>query len=336
MQRKYKLAITIPTKNRTDVVSDVLKKLGKALYDRNIGFYIFDGSDTEELKYIVNDYIGKGFDNIHYFYYNPQQYDLKDNCVQRLYDSKRLADADYIWLCSDRFMPRKECLDDVFAILDKGYNVIVYNFLYRWGEITKEYYDKTAFFKECAPKLQVFIAPILDQSIMENYTYDLVNDCLKNNRYLEIEAIFRGVAKIEKFSALLLCFDVLKQNINLPLNINRVILSSHIVARSTFVTFIEKVYNTVSKLPEIYDSEKKLVMKNFSKYTWFSLEGFLKLRAIKGYDWKQCIKYMSKIHYVTDVPILLIFVISLLPPNVLWKIYTIIYKYKILRNQQYF
>lgn len=340
-QYKYKLAITMNTKNRQSFVKELLEKLTEPLYERNIGLYLFDGSDEDSLTGIVEQYMVKGYDNIHYSYYDPKVYviykDGKAGDWQRVYDSKMSVDAKYVWLCSDKMVPRKECLDKVLEQLDKNYSVIVYNTFpfYRRDEVTREYFDKVEFFRDCAPKLQMLLIPILHRGIIEQYTMDNLEKCFFGNKYTDIEIIFQSIAGMKDFSALLLCTgdrSYKRYRMNLPFEVKTDKRSGHVKEKRTLETFIGKVYDTISGLPSIYDNEKETVMKNFSCYTWFSLEGFALLRAQDGYYFKQCLQYLDKFKLVTDVPVPVILGISLLPRFMAKCLQEVIYAYKKLRK----
>lgn len=310
-QYKYKLAISIITRNRKEVVEEILERLLKALYDRNIGIYFFDGSDTDELGDVIKEWQQHGFDNLYYRYYDPQVYKgIKD--IERWVDARKCIEAEYIWFCSDKFVPRKKCLDQVLVELKKEYDIIVYDVMQWNGEDTKEYYDCVTFFKECAPKLQMLSVPIISQKIISMHTSENIEKIRKDCKILDTEIVFSAIANWERFYAKRL--DIKDEEGMLQLlQINKNINSGHIQEKLTLPIFVERVYNTIKELPEIYDSEKEHVMMNFSCHTWFSLEGFLQLRWKKGYDYKQCLQYWNKWKLVSKVPRMIILCISVLP-----------------------
>lgn len=329
---KYKLAISIVTRNRKEVVEEVLERLLKALYDRKIGIYFFDGSDTDELGKVIKEWQQHGFDNVHYKYYSPQIY-LDD--LERKGDSCCINDAEYVWLCSDKFVPRKECLDQVLDAVGKGYDIIVYNALQWKGEVSKEYCDKVTFFKDCASKLQMLTVPIYGKTISCEFTKENIQKAVREEKYLEIELIFCAIEKIKDFRAKRLCCQKVDGMLT-PLNTGKNIISGHVQNKRTFICFVDKVYNTVNELPSIYDDEKKNVLKSFSCYTWFSLEGFFQLRWKKGYDYKQCLQYWNKWKLVTKVPRMIILCISILPCTVSRILYKRVRKVKQLLGMNVF
>ena len=334
---KYKLAISIMTANRKAVLEEVLQKLLKPLYDRKIGLYLFDGSDKGDLAALIEDYRNQGFDNLHYSYYDPKDYkgDERYIALQRASDSRVSVDADYVWLCSDKFVPRPECLDSVIENIDKGYDIIVYNVLFRKGEVTKAYEDKVEFFRDCGAKLQMLLVPIIKKEIAGTYTKEHVKKCADEMKYLEIEMIFQSISNIEEFKGLLLCLGGDDYWGLLPISLPYIV-SGHVKEKRTLEVFVEKVYNTITGLPSIYDSRKKEVMKKFSCNTWFSFVGFVKLRRLNGYDFKQSLEYLGKWKYVTNVPVLIILLISLYPPKAMDYLYKIIWSYKRFRNKPCF
>lgn len=311
-QYKYKLAISILTRNRKEFVEELLERLALALYDRNIGLYLLDGSDNNDLEIIVESYKKHGFDNIHYHYYDQSKYE-EDTAFERFEAAGASVDAEYVWRCSDKFVPSKAYLNEVLEQLDKNYDIIVYNVLHWNGEVTKEYSDKVEFFRECAPKLQMLSVPILGRKIIDGFTKEQKRKTTEEKKYTEVDGIFQSIAEIQNFKGLLLCGTENKGEMMLRLVSNGDFMSGHVKQQTTFEWFIERMYNTVSELPSIYNSEKKCVMKNFSCHTWFSLEGFLKLRWHQGYYFKQCFKYMDKWKLVTNVPVAVILGIGLLP-----------------------
>lgn len=335
-QFKYKLAIAIMTRNRSCFVRELLRKMAKALHERNVGLYFFDGSDKDNLKYVIDGYVNCGCDNIHYFYYDPKAYkgDSRYINVQRGNDIREKVNAKYIWRCSDKLFPTKEGLDKVIEQLDKGYNIIVYNTLYQNSEITKEYFNKIDFFRDCTMKMQVLAAPILRYDLLKSYTIENLKYCIDKKKYTDIETILQGVSEVKNFKALLLCLNNEKETALLSFSKGET--STHVKNAETMKYFIEYIYNTINELPAIYDNEKKAVIKSISCNTWFSIEGFALLRAKKGYYFGQCMQYLDKIPLVTDVPIPFVLGISLLPPSIANILYDIICKYKFSKGRQCF
>lgn len=335
-QFKYKLAISIMTRNRSPFVRELLRKMAKFLHERNVGLYFFDGSDKDNLKYVVERYNNCGYDNIHYFYYDPREYkgDSRYINIQRGTDSREKVDAEYMWYCSDKFFPTEEGVSRVIEQLNKEYDVIVYNALYQKEDKTKEYLDKIEFFRECAMKLQMLSTPILRKNILKVYTAENLKYCIDKKKYTDIENIFRTIAEMENFSALLVCLDYKKTQ---PLlSFGREENSTHVKSATTMDFFVEWIYNTISELPAIYNNVKKDVMKSISSNTWFSIEGFVLLRSKSGYHFAQCIKYWDKLKFVTDVSGFVILAISLLPPEIAGILYKIICKYKHSKGEQCF
>lgn len=329
---EYKLAISITTKNRREVIEEVLERLLKALFDRNIGLYLFDGSDQDDLKTVVEEWQQHGFDNLHYKYYSPQIY--KDD-IERIVASRQIEDAQYVWLCSDKFLPQKNCLNTVLNELDKGYDVIVYNAMHWKGDSTKEYHDCVTFFKECAPKLQMLSEPIIGRRVIDFYTIENLRKADKECKYHDIELIFRNIIQLKEFAAKRLCIQS-PQGMLISLQTGSDIDSSHVVSKKTLWYFVEQVYNTVTELPEIYQKEKETVMKTFSCYTWFSIEGFLRLKWKKGYDYQQCLQYWDKWKFVTKVPRIIVLLISILPSTIARILYKRVRRLKRALGMQYF
>ncbi len=316
---KYKLAISILTKDREDFVRELLRKLVSPLYKRNIGLYLFDGSDDERLEIIIEEYHKLGFENVHYAHYDSQQ------DIQRVSDSKLKVDAEYLWHCSDKFLPRIEGIDKVMEYLDKEYDIIVYNALYRKGEETTEYFDRIEFFRDCAWKLQMLAIPILHRDIFKNYTVENVKQCVTDEKYMDIEIVLRSIAEINDFKGLLLCLggENYPALLEMPLEI-----SGHVKEKRTLSVFVEKTYKTIMELPDVYSKEKRAVIKKFSSSTWFSWIGFIKLRRLHGYTFRQCIKYLDKWKLVSNVPIPVILIISLCPCWIMDYVYKIIWFYQ--------
>lgn len=333
---KYKLAISICTKNRVHIVREVLRKMAKILRERDVGLYLFDESNHNNLKQVIDNYRKCGYDNIHYFYYNPANYtgDERYRDVQRGSDYRVRPDAEYVWLCSDKSVPNREGLDMVLEQLDKGYDIIVYNALFRkYGE-TKEYSNKLDFFRECTVALQMMSVPVLKHTLAKEYTTDRVKNCLEKNKYVDMEVILQKIAQLERFKALQICMG---DNLySMLLRFDRIVESNHIQSATTMYYFVERVTNTILCLPNIYNKHKTTVMKSISGDTWFSLEGFARLRSGKGYHLKQCIKYLDKLKLVTDVPVVIIMGIAVLPPSLADILCRLICKYKHFKGQYYF
>ena len=96
-----KLAISFITFNRAKHIKEDLDRIVKPTKDLNIDIYIYDGSTNLHTKYVVNNFLNNGYDHIHYFHIENT---IADSVTQRLSKALFEPDAEYVWLCGDKFV----------------------------------------------------------------------------------------------------------------------------------------------------------------------------------------------------------------------------------------
>ncbi len=123
---KYSLACCFLTHNHPDVVKEILDRCLKVYADHEIDICMYDDSDDDATKNLVDEYISAGADNLYYVdIHEAVNGDHKHYLLMQGYGLPK--DYDYIWPSKDRVCFESSYLDKVCAAVDEGHDVIIGN-----------------------------------------------------------------------------------------------------------------------------------------------------------------------------------------------------------------
>lgn len=136
-----KIAMCIPTKNRPEMVSRVMRVAPKLYSKYPIDIYYYDSSDNEETEQVIKPYLSQ-YPNFHYIRMNP------DVSVERKVEMMFagygwIGQYDYLWPVKDRVRFWESTLDAVLESAEKDLDVIFLGRIPRYTDCfhSKESYD---------------------------------------------------------------------------------------------------------------------------------------------------------------------------------------------------
>ncbi len=118
-----KICICVPTKDRPGMLKDVLDSGLEHYKQAGIDVAIFDSSENDETKSLIDGYKGRGFDNISYHRTDP------NNCIDyKIINIWKehffLRNYKYIWLINDSISIYPDALGEINRYLDDDYTMI--------------------------------------------------------------------------------------------------------------------------------------------------------------------------------------------------------------------
>ena len=124
---KNKVACCYLTHEHPEVIDEILEKICKPYGDRGIDIYIFDSSESDDTRVIVEKYAQKGLCNLCYV---PMQHTKgRDGGNEKyLYILKGYGlkgRYDYIWPTKDRCRFEGDTLDEICRAIEEGHDVIL-------------------------------------------------------------------------------------------------------------------------------------------------------------------------------------------------------------------
>ncbi len=307
-----KLAISIVTYNRPKHIKEFLNLVSFQTRLLGIGVYIFDSSSNRLTADVVGRFQDEGGQNIYYYKYLEDKEPRER--LKKFSDALDLPEAEYIWLCGDKFMlyPKNYAL--ILDFLSHDYDIMT---MYHIGDGIKYYDDAVQFFSECAVPLTHYGSTIIKKSLLEPYNADWLNQLADEQLYHVAFTVYaNAIANKKSFQGVYVQID-----------------STCFLKKSRYVTpseyegamwdiWVEKWYHSVMSLPKSYNKAKKNILCSMDKELhWYSFKNLLLQRSGGQYSVKKFLKFRKYARQIIQIPEWIVFCVSCLPQKVAGYLY---------------
>ncbi len=125
IQFNNKMAVCIPTYRRPEVVGDILFRCAELYKRYGLDVYYYDSSEDEETKKVVEEYQGKGYDNLYYLRIDPDplmkkvRHIFKMDLIRKKYT--------YMWYLKDRCWYGESTLKLIYEAMKEQHDLIFLN-----------------------------------------------------------------------------------------------------------------------------------------------------------------------------------------------------------------
>ncbi len=305
-----KLAISFITFNRAKHIKEDLDRIVKPTKDLNIDIYIYDGSTNLHTKYVVNNFLNNGYDHIHYFHIENT---IADSVTQRLSKALFEPDAEYVWLCGDKFVINPNYYNEILSYIDKSYDIItIYEKILKG---TREFEDVSGFADYAIVPVTQFGSTIIKKKLIELYS---IKKARKNIAAFGVQFIFLlaiGNCKIFK--------GVVIDGGEQATVLSKFLTRSGSLS-SMWNSWIKDWYKFIDLLPDAYNSVKEgLYNRPDLQMGFFSIKELLRQRSEEQFDWKKFIEYRKFVKKVIVLPSIIVFGIAILPKGLAGYLYKI-------------
>ncbi|MFR2593144.1 MAG: hypothetical protein ACLTAS_05805 [Butyribacter sp.] len=296
-----KILIAIPTKNHSEYIKYYFSKILDDAKKYNIDIAIYDSSDDELTRQLVEERNKQGYDNI--FYYKYESDELVENKCMDIYCSQ--ADYEYIWLCGDGLVLNlKKDVELINNQIIKKKDIIVFGHDTRYVKEYKEYSNSVEFCKECFAPATWYGAVILKNGLINKSMFE---KCIKKYKEHAIQGAYFELFKNGHVNAVYLVHDFFDAN---PCKKT----STAFDEGRTIYAFSKLFNQTIWNLPECYDSIKKNLEKSIAYTTGlYKLSHLWFIRACNNLNIKIVFKYMKYIIKSSDTNILYFVLVALCP-----------------------
>lgn len=301
---RYKiLTISIPTRNKI-LLENNLKHILDCTLKNKIKVLICDNCESDEIEELYNK-IRLQYSNVDYVK-NKKEKNFDINCLNAL----KLPETTYIWVIGDGLIPDSSKIQKILKILEKDYDFIIFDFMgrLRREDIKNNYENEVEFFKDICWHATLLGSTIVKKKLIEE-TLKLNSSKYIGSFFIHLGVLLEAISN-ENFKGLIEKGEVCKRN-----NLKNGSTWSHF----TFGTFCEGWIKFINLLPETYNSEKEHVIKYHGiKSKLFSIKGFILIRLVsKEYSLKDIYRNRKNIKRITNVPLILIYIIWLFPKFIL-------------------
>lgn len=290
-----KLALCIPTYNRTAIVAEFLEQYADFYYHSGIDLYYYDSSENADTESVVEEYAGK-YNNIYYVRVPVTCHANKK--VRSIFEKFGLDQKyDYLWVCGDAVRCSKQVVTRVLHTLDKEYDLIIVNGMDNEEIGTREYADANELFHDCAWYMTLFGAVILNvRSMLHELPWQQLIDkyeITQRINYSHVGFYFEILHKMPRFRAM--HFSVGPGGLwNTALKQRSGWLSD------VFLILCEYWPSAVNALPEYYTDKEKVIKKLGSMATlqpW----NFIVYRRENVYNLKVFLRYRKVLEKMTEL-----------------------------------
>ncbi len=307
-----KNVICIPTYRRPQVINELLKRCFDSYVKHGFDVYIYDSSDDDYTKNIVEEFENKIEEGL---YYVKLDSSIHSNIkVFMIYEEmSKKKQYEYIWVCSDALRWIDEALDIVCNELHSDYDVVVPNYRDVESLGRRDYDDILEFFRDCAWHMTLYGGAILKISKMlyeVDWNYLRGKYCVEPSiSFSHVGLYFEQLIKIEGFKGL-----------HLGMSKNLMVTSPYRTEsgwrKNTFYIMCESWESVIVNLPEKYKKYKKYVILQHSKNSGIlNKDGLIKLRKEKILRYSSVKKYIFSWRKYSSTPRLLLIFLIFLPHN---------------------
>lgn len=259
------VCICIPTKDRPEMVKEVLEYTFPYYTNYEFKVMYVDSSDNTETREIVEAYQAKGYHNLLWKSINP------DFCLDRktfeiLHGDADIYQAEYVWMINDSIAILPEALEIIAGIIPEHYDMIR---LPASGDGKKEDYictDINDWFQVCSKSMAHMASTIMNISLLradpdweQLYTKYVVTDSVgdgKHEYFFTIGLYLEQIAKLEHFRGIMLGKRVQWRR-DSPCKKGRSYWNKII-----FEVWARSYCDTILKLPEVYTDKIQVIRRS--------------------------------------------------------------------------
>lgn len=301
-----KLAMSFITYNRAKHMKEDLDNIIQLTKDLDIDIYIYDGSTNIHTEYVVNQYLKRGYDHIHYFH------SASLISLGRISNALHCPEAEYVWFCGDKFVIKPEYYSQILSYIDKSYDIItIYGNPLKGS---KKFNNPINFIDYAIVPITHFGSTIIKKELIETFS---VAEYMNKNPSFGVQLIYLNAIKIKIFKGI--AIDGGEQ-----VNIKSYYKTKSVSSSFMWDSWIRDWHQFVNMLPDAYNSIKEgLYNRPDLQMGFFSVKELLRQRSEEQFDWKKCIEYRKFVKKVIVLPSIIVFGIAILPKGLAGYLYKI-------------
>jgi len=299
---KY-LSICIPTYNRADILKDSVQELIEIAGEFSVPICISDNASPDHTTLVIRE-LQKKYPYIFYSR-NVENIGMDRNFEAVL----KMARTHYAWLLGDDDRIRKRSVKRILEIINANdYDVIVVNggiasepFVRVSDVPSREFTDCNELLSELGWHMTWMSSLIYNHSLIEKANFPRYDGTF----FTQVGVIFESLAS--------------KKDMKIQWCSSPFFYPAKIASLSwggvVFEIFMQKWMQIIHSLPDNYSEDIKLkcIKDHGVKTGLFSLVSFFNLRAMGYYSYSTFVRYLNYYKFTTNVPLPVLFMISIFP-----------------------
>lgn len=304
--KKKQLMIGIPTKDHPRYIQFYLSKTLDKAKESGIDLHIYDSSETNLTKDIVNKKIEREYSNLYYHRYDaglaPEK-KIKNILVDSGYE--------YVWLCGDGvILDLENILPFVIREMEKKRDLIIFNGGNGKGRYT-EYDDPVKLILDQWESISLYGGTIYKGEFFSEQEWNKLFPLYTDNIQLAgaFDILSRKAINVVSVDTWFCVQSVYKEE------------STWIMDGRLLQTAVDHIPAAVNNLPQRYDPVKKTVAKTFSTGRDMLLApNIWWLRTTNNVTPQKVVKYRKQLRKITDTNYLLFLGASFVPRKIAKKL----------------
>lgn len=296
-----KILMAVPTKERSEMVEEVLRYELPTYIRYNIDICYYDSSRDDRTKDVIGTINREYGTDICYKTESPDL--CLDYKIIEMFKDFQKMDYDYYWMINDSISMSEELLEYIMSIIDESYDLIRLPLSGSGNTEDCTTCDVNDWFHKCSQGMAHMASTIMSKSLLEeNIDWDglrekyVYNNTLddRHGYFFTVGFYLERIARLDSFKGLLIG-NRCKWRRDSPLKKNQIYWSRHV-----FETWAKSYPETILKLPEVY-TDKEYVIRASDNITpgRFSKEMLIHYRLNGLYDKDVYAKYKDYFRYVT-------------------------------------
>lgn len=280
-----KIIICIPTRNRSEIVDDVLKYSAEYYFNNSLNVVYFDTSTDDSTRNVIKKYHNIGFKNISW-----KRVENTNSIDQKVFDifqnNKEIRKYQYCWLINDSISIKDDFLYVLNNKLFDDYDLIRLAAPGYGKKCDQVFENQNEWFFECSVGMAHMASTIMNTRLLLNadwkYLYDryVGNDVIGDNQhqyFFTVALYLEQILKIDNFRGLMVG-NCIQWRHDSRLKNGRSYWNDCI-----FDVWARSYCDTILRLPDYYTRKKDVIRKSdniiFERFEKHGLE-LLKIQGI--------------------------------------------------------
>ncbi len=301
-----KVIICVPTKDRPEIIRDVLNYELQYYEKLKVHVRYYDSSETDLTKNIINNYILKGSKYLSYVR-TPSNQCLDYKLIDFLKNDSYLRQYHYIWLINDATSIYEEALIEILMHLNDNYHLV--RLPIPSGGKTENYIytDQNLWFQECSHGMSLMASTIMNVSMLNvsDKDWDLwQKKYVKNNDidseehgfFFMVAFFLERILQLNSFKGLYVNNRLIWWRVS-PLK-----LEQHYWSSLVFATWAGSYPQTILELPDCYTEKEFVICTSDNIYRGrFGKRALISYRLCKLFDLLTYYQYERYFYLVSDL-----------------------------------
>lgn len=307
-----KVALCIPTYNRSEVVKEFVDNCANYYIQAGIDIFYLDSSTDDKTE----RYIQSRVDGVHLFYTRIPSETRMDEKAFMIFQGYGLnGEYDFIWLCGDGVQYPPKGIEAILGNLNLHVDLAVIDHSnFSTSFQAEEIHTAQTLFSKCALPMVLYGAVLLNnRTMLKNVNWDAYTEKCLNHQYdtfAHVMFYWNRMLELPAFNGL--CLTIGEKETRMRPSPKKQGTSYY---HKLFSVWFEKWPAVIDSLPSVYEN-KDTILSQGSATLFSQKSNMWRMRQDGVLTWKQIILYRHTWKKISSIPFFDAFWISVVPKKV--------------------